>query len=269
MAALDKPADEITHDDYLEIFTDLDLKPRILYPIEGSKTDQPLRLCHPPAVTAVFQQPEAPGAGVEGRPGTGDEHGRKGGRLHAALRVYQGHRDSLAGGRRGRGLADRRGWYTPGNHVPHAGVHLPPSARGSGDREKARRPDHGTRCVHQSRRRCGYYRRQARAASDHHRQQLQRLRRPVGSARCGATPRPAQTRARQARARARPWSWALPAPSAPPAPGCWRAPPGAASGVAGGRQAAGAEKVDPRGITGRQAGAVLLRRQRRASAKWI
>jgi predicted amino acid dehydrogenase len=37
MAALDKPADEISHDDYLEIFTDLDLKPRILYPIEGLK----------------------------------------------------------------------------------------------------------------------------------------------------------------------------------------------------------------------------------------
>jgi predicted amino acid dehydrogenase len=37
MAALDKPAEEITHDDYLEIFTDLDLKPRILYPIEGLK----------------------------------------------------------------------------------------------------------------------------------------------------------------------------------------------------------------------------------------
>ena len=32
MAALDKPAEEVTHDDYLEIFTDLELKPRILYP---------------------------------------------------------------------------------------------------------------------------------------------------------------------------------------------------------------------------------------------
>ncbi|MDX1735893.1 MAG: hypothetical protein R3228_16075, partial [Halioglobus sp.] len=37
MAALDKPAADITHDDYLEIFTDLDLKPRLLYPIEGLK----------------------------------------------------------------------------------------------------------------------------------------------------------------------------------------------------------------------------------------
>ncbi len=37
MAALDKPAEDITHDDYLEIFTDLDLKPRILYPIDGLK----------------------------------------------------------------------------------------------------------------------------------------------------------------------------------------------------------------------------------------
>ncbi len=37
MAALDKPAADITHDDYLEIFTDLDIKPRILYPIEGLK----------------------------------------------------------------------------------------------------------------------------------------------------------------------------------------------------------------------------------------
>ncbi|MFZ1866794.1 MAG: hypothetical protein WAU39_21410 [Polyangiales bacterium] len=37
LAALGKPAREIAHDDYLEIFTDLDLKPRILYPIDGKK----------------------------------------------------------------------------------------------------------------------------------------------------------------------------------------------------------------------------------------
>ena len=37
LAALGKPAKEIAHDDYLEIFTDLDLKPRILYPIEGKQ----------------------------------------------------------------------------------------------------------------------------------------------------------------------------------------------------------------------------------------
>jgi predicted amino acid dehydrogenase len=37
LAALGKPAREIAHDDYLEIFTDLDLKPRILHPIEGKK----------------------------------------------------------------------------------------------------------------------------------------------------------------------------------------------------------------------------------------
>ena len=37
MAALDKPAEEIAHDEYLEIFTDLELKPRILYPLEGKK----------------------------------------------------------------------------------------------------------------------------------------------------------------------------------------------------------------------------------------
>ncbi len=37
MAALDKEAAAISHDDYLEIFTDLDLKPRLLYPIPGRK----------------------------------------------------------------------------------------------------------------------------------------------------------------------------------------------------------------------------------------
>ncbi|MFW2387981.1 MAG: dehydrogenase [Polyangiales bacterium] len=37
LAALGKPAKQIAHDDYLEIFTDLDLKPRILFPIEGKK----------------------------------------------------------------------------------------------------------------------------------------------------------------------------------------------------------------------------------------
>lgn len=36
-AALEKPPGQITHDDYLEIFTDLELKPRLLYPIEGLK----------------------------------------------------------------------------------------------------------------------------------------------------------------------------------------------------------------------------------------
>ncbi len=37
IAALGKPAAEIAHDDYLEIFSGLNLKPRILYPIEGKK----------------------------------------------------------------------------------------------------------------------------------------------------------------------------------------------------------------------------------------
>jgi predicted amino acid dehydrogenase len=37
IAALEKKSENISHDDYLEIFTDLDLKPRILYPIEGQK----------------------------------------------------------------------------------------------------------------------------------------------------------------------------------------------------------------------------------------
>ncbi len=37
LAAMGKPASEVAHDDYLEIFGNLDLKPRILYPIEGKK----------------------------------------------------------------------------------------------------------------------------------------------------------------------------------------------------------------------------------------
>lgn len=37
VAALGKPAEEIAHDDYLEIFTGLQFKPRILYPIKGKK----------------------------------------------------------------------------------------------------------------------------------------------------------------------------------------------------------------------------------------
>jgi len=37
MAALNKPAEDISHDDYLEIFTDLELAPRIIYPIDGLK----------------------------------------------------------------------------------------------------------------------------------------------------------------------------------------------------------------------------------------
>ncbi len=37
IAALDKKPEEILHDDFLEIFADLELKPRILYPIEGKK----------------------------------------------------------------------------------------------------------------------------------------------------------------------------------------------------------------------------------------
>ena len=37
IAAVDKAPDDILHDDYLEIFTDLDLKPRILYPDKSKK----------------------------------------------------------------------------------------------------------------------------------------------------------------------------------------------------------------------------------------
>jgi len=37
LAALGKPPAQIAHDDYLEIFTSLDLKPRILFPMKGRK----------------------------------------------------------------------------------------------------------------------------------------------------------------------------------------------------------------------------------------
>ena len=37
LAILGKPASEVAQDDYLEIFANLDLKPRILYPIEGKR----------------------------------------------------------------------------------------------------------------------------------------------------------------------------------------------------------------------------------------
>jgi len=37
IAALEKKPEDILHDDYLEIFTDLKLKPRILYPLKGKK----------------------------------------------------------------------------------------------------------------------------------------------------------------------------------------------------------------------------------------
>lgn len=37
LATLGKPAREVAHDDYLEIFANLNLQPRILYPIEGKK----------------------------------------------------------------------------------------------------------------------------------------------------------------------------------------------------------------------------------------
>tara|TARA_R110002110_G_scaffold413729_1_gene641654 strand:+ start:147627 stop:149690 length:2064 start_codon:yes stop_codon:yes gene_type:complete len=37
VATVGKPAQEISHDDFLEIFVGLDLKPRILYPIEGKR----------------------------------------------------------------------------------------------------------------------------------------------------------------------------------------------------------------------------------------
>ena len=37
LATLGKPASEVAHDDYLEMFGNLDLQPRILYPVEGKK----------------------------------------------------------------------------------------------------------------------------------------------------------------------------------------------------------------------------------------
>ena len=91
--------------------------------------------------------------------------------------------DQVADRRRSRGLADLGGRDAQGDHEPQPGVHLPPPARrgAHGHGASARRswgsapsPRWSATPASPSR---------ARAAADHHGQQLQRLRRAVGRAR--------------------------------------------------------------------------------------
>jgi hypothetical protein len=119
MAALEKPAAEITHDDYLEIFTDLDLKPRILYPIEGLKQINRFAFVIHPLSQQYFSNLKPLELVSKVAPAPVMDMVEKAAAYTAALRLHQGHGDSLARGRRGRGLADRGGRDAPKEIMSH------------------------------------------------------------------------------------------------------------------------------------------------------
>ena len=163
---------------------------------------QPLRLRHPPALAGVLQEGQADRAALPGVAADLHGHAREGDGLHAALRLLEGDRHQVPHRRGGRGLAHLRGRNAEGDHEPRPGVHVPPPAGRREDRQAAGRADHGPGRLHQGRGRRGRHRREARAAADHHRQQLQRLRRALGGARRAPAPAaPPRAEARRRRSR--------------------------------------------------------------------
>ena len=172
IAALDKQPEEILHDDYLEIFTDLQLQPRILYPIEGKKANQPFCFRHSPPVAEVPQQCKAAGDDFQGFTTGSHEYGRESGRLLTTLCLLNSRGCPITQRRRGQGLADYRRRNTEGDHVAQSGVYLPTAAGSGRYGEEDGRTNHGTGRVHQGGGRRRSHRCQTRAPADYNRQQL-------------------------------------------------------------------------------------------------
>ncbi len=214
---------------------------------------EPLRLRHPPAVAGVLQGRQAGRDAVARVAAAADGQHREGDGLCTALRLFARRRHPQPDRRRGRGLADLGRRHAQGDHEPQPRVHLSAAAGRRRHGQEAGGADHGPGRLHQGggrRRRDGGA---ARAAAHHHRQQLQRVGRAVGGARRTAAHGPAAAAARQGQGqvqghgggRHRRHRLGLRA-----ALGACRG--GGLPGVAGDRQAAGAEGFDPEGNARRQ-----------------
>ena len=141
---------------------------------------EPVRVRHSPAVAGVLQEHQADRASVARVAAGVHGHGGKGDGVRAAVRLLEGDRHQVADGRGDRRLAHLRWRHAEGDHEPQPRVHVSPAAGRRADGQAPRCADHGPGRVHEGRRRRRPHGRAARAAADHHRQQLQRLR-----ARCG------------------------------------------------------------------------------------
>ncbi|MEL7044031.1 MAG: hypothetical protein AAGL66_03310 [Pseudomonadota bacterium] len=164
MAALHKSAKEISHDDYLEIVTDLELAPRIIYPIDGLKQINRFAFVIHPLSQQYFANLKSLEL-VSKVAARRDGPCRKSGRLYAAIRLQQGFGHTVARRCRGRGMVDRSGWNAEGNHVSYTGVHVSTTPGSGRYGQESRCTDHGIGRVHQSCGRRGRNRGQTSAAA--------------------------------------------------------------------------------------------------------
>ncbi len=223
LAASSSPLGRLTNDDLLDMIVSSGLEPRVIYPNGFRRRSRFAFVIHP--LSQRFLTNVEPLRTIERvSPRLRDGRRREGHGVRTADEVRPDHRRHLTHRRRGRGLAAHRGRHAQGAAVAQPGVHLLAPARGRGQGQEAGRPDHGPRRVHEGRRRRRRHRGQAGVPAHHHRQQLQRIRRPLGRARGARAPRPVRGR------RARPDQGqgdgrrAPPARSAPSAPASWRWP---------------------------------------------
>ncbi len=267
IAATGKAPDDILEDDYLEIITDLQLEPRIIYPNGFKRVNRFAFVIHPLSQEYFKNIKPIELLSHVSPPVFMDT-------LEKAMAYAPPFVYSKVTGIKSPTGVEAEGWLisvggTPeGDHEPQPRVHLPPPAGCRADGQAARRADHGPGRVHQGGRRRRPHRGPARAAADHDGQQLQRLRRAVGRARRGAAPwagaradaRPESAVQGDGRRRHRRHRLGVRAPARD-------GRRGGLPGVAGDGQAAVAQGVDPEGDA-RGASCSCPRAPTRTSPTW-
>ncbi len=187
IAATEKDPDDILEDDYLEIITNLQLEPRVIYP-DGFKRVNRFAFVIHPLSQEYFKNIKPIELLSHVSPPVFMDTLEKAMAYAPAVRLFEGDGHQVAHRRGSRRLADFRGRNAQGDHESQPRVHLPPPAGRRADGQGPGRADHGPRRVHQGGRRRGTHGREARTAAHHHGQQLQRVRRAVGRARRRASP---------------------------------------------------------------------------------
>jgi hypothetical protein len=175
----------LTNDDLLDMIVSAGLEPRLLYP-NGPKRKSRFAFVIHPLSQEYFRSVEPLGTIAKLRAEAGDGRAREGHGVHPAVHLQPRDRHHVADRCGGRGLADHGRGHPEGADGAQPGVHLRAVAGGGGDRPQARCAGHGARRVHEGGRRRRGDGRQACAAADHDRQQLQRVRGAVGGARRAA-----------------------------------------------------------------------------------
>ena len=177
LAALEKPQEEVSDDDFVEILDELDIKPRLLHPTGKFRNIRRFAfVIHPLSqnyIKNAFPIPKATPKFVMDKIETMAAY------MPPMVYCKMENIISPTG-------AEAEGWLisvggTPeGDAVAQPGVHLPAAAARCEDRREDGRADHGPGRLHEGRGRCRRHRGQTRQHPHHDGQQLLGVRRAVG-----------------------------------------------------------------------------------------